>query len=138
MFAHKQPVRFPDVDHAGIAFFATLVKYCHYAHEEWLKELGYPLHQLMATDSRWGFPVVAVEATFASPAYHGDVINIEVHLEKLGNKSMKLRYELSNDTTGKKVGTTTITQVCSDLKKMTSIPVPQEFRNAVDSWVASN
>ena len=131
-FTHRQPVRFPDVDHAGIAFFGTLLTYCHYAHEEWLKMLGHPLHSLL--EDGWGFPIVGVESTFFSPARHGDVVRLDLTVGRLGRSSLKLEYALFNETAKWPVGVATITQVCTDMSEMRAIPVPDAFRDAVDDW----
>ena len=132
IFSYRQPVRFPDVDHAGIAFFGVLLTYCHNAHEEWLKMLGSPLHTLL--ESGWGFPVVGVESTFFSPARHGDVIRLDLTIGRLGQSSLSLNYELFNETANWPVGTATITQVCTNLEEMRSMRVPDDFRQAVAEW----
>jgi acyl-CoA thioesterase FadM len=97
-FVHRQEVRFPDVDHAGIAFFGALQVYCHYAHEEWLK------------------------------------MAIEVSLGRLGQRAMTLVYHLQNQTTQRLVGVTRITQVCAIMREMRSVPIPDDFRQAVARW----
>ena len=131
-FTYRQPVRFPDVDHAGIAFFGTLLTYCHYAHEEWLKMLGHPLHDLL--EEGWGFPIVGVESKFYSPARHGDIIRLDLTITRLGKSSLVLDYALFNETASWPVGAATITQVCTDMAEMRATPVPQSFREAVEEW----
>lgn len=137
MFTYRQSVRFPDVDHAGIAFFGALQVYCHYANEEWLKMLGMPLHRLLA-DHGFAFPLVRIESDFESPARHGDVLRIEVTLGRIGDRSITLVYTMHNETTGRRVGVTRITQVCTDMTAMQSIPIPESFRNAIEAWVAAS
>jgi 4-hydroxybenzoyl-CoA thioesterase len=132
-FAYRQWVRFPDVDHAGIAFFGALQVYCHYAHEEWLKMLGMPLHRLQA-DHGFLFPLVRIESDFQSPARHGDELLIEVGLGRIGTRSITLVYTMRNETTGRQVGVTRITQVCTDMTAMRSIPIPDVFRRAIERW----
>lgn len=135
MFSFKQTVHFPDVDHAGIAFFGALLTYCHYAHEEWLKMLGHPLHD--SIKHGWGFPIVGVKSTFFSPAHHGDILRIDLTLLRLGNSSLKLQYDIQNETQNWPVGKAVITQVCSDIEEMKAIPVPTTFRQAVERWLGT-
>jgi YbgC/YbaW family acyl-CoA thioester hydrolase len=136
VFTYRQWVRFPDVDHAGIAFFGALQVYCHYAHEEWLKMLGMPLHRLQA-DHGFLFPLVRIESDFESPARHGDGLRIDVTLGRVGTRSLTLVYTMHNETTDRRVGVTQITQVCTDMTAMQSIPIPEVFRRAIDAWVSS-
>ncbi|MBI2565922.1 MAG: acyl-CoA thioesterase [Candidatus Schekmanbacteria bacterium] len=130
LFIHRQTVRFPDVDHAGIAFFGVFFTYCHNAQEEWLAAIGYPLPELL-TGRGTGLPVVRVECDFASPARHGDVLRIDVFAERTGAKSITFRYELTNETEARAVGVVRITQVAVKMQEMRAIPIPDFLRAAL-------
>jgi len=41
-FEARFPVRFHDVDRAGIIFFAKILEYCHAAFEDLLAASGFP------------------------------------------------------------------------------------------------
>lgn len=134
VFSHQQRVRFPHVDHAGIAFFASLLEYCHNAHEEWLQMLGYPL-PWMIKKMGIGLPLVRVDAEFASPARHGDLLRIDVRVAKLGVRSIQFKYEIYNETTLSSVGTTTITQVSTAMEGLQSTEMDPKFRRAIEKWM---
>ena len=136
VFSHQQRVRFPHVDHAGIAFFASLLEYCHNAHEEWLQMLGFPLPELIR-NLGVGLPLVRVDAQFASPARHGDLLRIDVRVAKLGVRSIQFKYEIYNESTCSSVGTTMITQVSTDMESLQSTEMDPKFRVAVEKWMSS-
>lgn len=136
-FIYRQEVRFPDVDHAGIAFFGALLTYCHYAHEEWLKMLGLPLTEMLG-GRRFGFPLVRVESDFESPARHGDMLRIEVELDRLGERSIALKYTLYNETTQRRVGVTKYTQASVNLEEMKSVPIPDDVRGPIERWMSAD
>jgi 4-hydroxybenzoyl-CoA thioesterase len=133
VYSHHQVVRFPDVDHAGIAFFGALLTYCHYCHEEWLKRIGFPLHTLL-NDIGTAFPIVRVEAEFVSPARHGDDLRVDLDVDRMGTKSIVFHYVIYNSTTNLNVGEARITQVSTRMVEMVSTPIPEDFRRAVSEW----
>jgi YbgC/YbaW family acyl-CoA thioester hydrolase len=133
-FVYRQRVRFPDVDAAGIVFFAALQGYCHDAHEAWLMMLGHPLPSLL--ERGLGAPIVSIKSDFQHPARHGDELAIAVTLDRLGSRSLTLRYAIDNETTGRYVGTTVMTQVFTDMTRMRSTDPPEDLRRAICAWAA--
>lgn len=98
--------------------------------------LGHPLHTLV--EAGWGFPIVSTSSSFYSPAHHGDVLRIDVLLNRLGNSSLALDYEIHNETKDWPVGKLSTTQVCTDIVAMRSMHVPGAFRQAVARWQSAN
>ena len=78
------PVRFQDVDAAGIVFFARMFDYVHAAYEEFLAAAGHPLPSVLK-DKRWAAPLRHAEADYLAPARFGDSLVVELvaaHLEE--------------------------------------------------------
>lgn len=92
-FRHTITVRFDEIDRAGIAFFAQAFRYCHVAYEELLAQIVGPLEELFRT-STWGMPLVHAEADYARPMLLGDVLTIELEVERLGEKSVTFAYRI--------------------------------------------
>ena len=119
-------VRFGDCDPAGIVYFATLLHYCEVAFEDcWAGPLGRSYPDLIRRD-RVGFPAVHVEADFKSPARHGDKIEMSIRVPRVGNSSAVFEHEGIVD--GRLVFTATLTRVCTDLREMKAVPVPDWMR----------
>ncbi len=126
-FAYDRPVRFEDVDAAGIVFFARFLTYAHEAMESALGGLegGYVR---LVMERRIGMPAVHVECDFRAPLRFGDVARIATSATRIGNKSVTFRYEFTRAKDG--VSVATIEHVCAvtNLDAMRAIPVPDDVR----------
>ncbi len=126
-FSYERPVRFEDVDAAGIVFFARFFNVCHEAMEAFFGPLegGYP-H--LITARKIGVPAIKVEATYKAPLRYGDVIVIDVHATQIGRTSATLRYDFRRKGDGVAVATIRHKVVCCDLRTVTPIPLPDDLR----------
>ena len=135
MFRYARPVRFEDVDAAQIVFFARFLNYCHEAMEALFADLdgGYVA---LIRDRRIGLPAVHVECDFTSPLRYGDVARIDVTVERVGRSSCSLRYLFTREGDGEKVAS--ILHVCavSDLRTITSMPMPDDMRAVLERHAA--
>src|SRR5580692_10581080 len=94
-FVFTTPVRFSDVDHAGIVYYPRFFHFFHLAFEElWRARLGARAYVELLDHTRIGFPCVHAECDFRSPLRFGDDAEIELELEKLGGKSLAFRYRV--------------------------------------------
>ena len=78
------PVRFQDVDAAGIVFFARFFDYAHAAYEDFLAAAGHPLPAVLRA-KEWAAPLRHAEADYLTPVRFGDHLTIELvaaHLEE--------------------------------------------------------
>ena len=92
-FRHKLTVPFQDIDAAGIVFYAHLFRYAHEAYEQFMREAGCSLHQLLA-DGAYLLPLVHAEADYRRPMRHADELHIELRLKRLGQTSFTLGYRV--------------------------------------------
>ncbi len=87
-------MRFGDVDPAGILYYPRLYHYLHVAMEElFAAELGVGYAEFVKKRRR-GFPTVSVETDFRRPLAHGDEIEVEVAVERVGRSSSTWRYRV--------------------------------------------
>lgn len=130
MIALKRPIKFEDVDAAGIVFFARFVAYAHEAMEHFFGgvEGGYAG---LITKRRVGLPAVKVGISFASPARYGDTLVIETRVLRVGNRSAVFRYTMINEATGALVCDLDHTVVTTDLKMLASCDMPDDVRAAL-------
>lgn len=120
-------VRFHEVDHAGIVFFAQIFTYCHVAYEEFIEqEVGMPPDVFFEMNDL-GAPLVATESQHLHILRHGDRLRIRCWVEHLGRSSMAMRYEVYNqdDTLCAKVVTR---HVFITRSTMRSVPIPDSVR----------
>ena len=94
-FSFTTPVRFADVDHAGIVYYPRFFHLFHVAFEElWRERMGARAYAELIDRDRVGFPAVRTECSFVAPLRFGDVAEIEVTIPRLGAKSITFRYKI--------------------------------------------
>ena len=93
MFELARPVRWSDVDAAGIVYFPRFLEYCHDAIEALFGELdgGYAY---LTMKRKIGVPSVHLEVNFKAPLRYGDVCRVRVTVEKIGRSSVSFRHLL--------------------------------------------
>lgn len=95
MFKYALPVRFADIDHAGIVYYPRFFHYFHVAFEElWRARIGPQAYSDIIDKERIGFPAVRAECDFKAPLKFGDTAEIEVSIPRLGAKSITFRYRI--------------------------------------------
>lgn len=94
-FTFATPVRFADIDHAGIVYFPRFFHFFHLAFEEmWRERLGARAYVSLLDDDRLGFPAVRAECDYRAPLRFGDVAEIELRVLRLGRTSVTFGYRV--------------------------------------------
>jgi 4-hydroxybenzoyl-CoA thioesterase len=135
VFLFERPVRFEEVDAAGIVFFGCFAGYAHEAMEAFFGELegGYPR---LILDRKVGLPAVKVEMSFVTPLRYGDVLVIETSTHRLGNKSAELCYRMRLRD-GTSIAEVKHTVVSTDLAAMRSCDMPADVRATLARHVST-
>lgn len=129
-FSFATPVRFADVDHAGIVYYPRFFHLFHVAFEElWRERIGPRAYSELIDRDRIGFPAVRAECEFKAPLRFGDTVEIEVSVTKLGAKSITFRYRVwrAAEDARERALAAEGSVVCAvvDLAKFVAIPVPE-------------
>ena len=94
-FRYSTPVRFADVDHAGIVYYPRFSHLFHIAFEElWRARIGPLAYRELIDRERLGFPAVRAECDFKAPLRFGDTAEIELSVSRLGTTSITFRYRV--------------------------------------------
>ncbi|MEO8706987.1 MAG: thioesterase family protein [Kofleriaceae bacterium] len=94
-FTFATPVRFADIDHAGIVYYPRFFHFFHVAFEElWRQRIGARAYSELIDRDRVGFPAVRAECDYKAPLRFGDTAEIEVTVARLGSKSITFRYRV--------------------------------------------
>jgi 4-hydroxybenzoyl-CoA thioesterase len=94
-FRWETPVRFADVDHAGIVYYPHFFHLFHLAFEElWRARIGARAYAELIDRDRVGFPAVRAECEFLAPLKFGDTAEIEVSVARMGAKSITFHYRV--------------------------------------------
>lgn len=128
MVVVERPVRFQDVDPAGIVFFARFATYAHEAMETFFDQVEGGYADLIMR-RRVGFPAVKLEADYKAPLRYGDVVQIRTTVSHVGNRSAVFRYRfVCHD---EEVAELRHTVVITDLEAMRSRDMPADVREAL-------
>ncbi len=127
MFRHLRPVRFAEVDAAGIVFFARHLEFCHDALEALFADLdgGYPG---LVVGRGLGIPSVRVEVDYRAPLRYGDVAVIDVEVVRVGRTSVTFRHTMRRARDGVECAAVTQVVVLARLDAMGSVPIPDDVR----------
>jgi 4-hydroxybenzoyl-CoA thioesterase len=131
-FVRVHRVRFDEVDAAGIAYFANFFRWCHDAMAEMLAGLDGGYESLVRVRGL-GLPAVHVDADFASPLRFGDEVHIASTVERLGNSSCALRFDLTHPN-GSRVATARHVVVLTDLAALRPRPLPDDVRALLEQF----
>jgi 4-hydroxybenzoyl-CoA thioesterase len=137
MVVLERPVRFDEVDAAGIVFFAQIVAYAHEAMEHFFEGLdgGYPA---LIVDRRIGVPAVKLEAEFSAPLRYGDRMRIETSVARVGKRSAELVYRFVRMRDGAACATLRHTVVVTDLDRLASCDMPGDVRAALEAHLGGS
>ncbi len=92
-FSVTDRVRWSDVDHAGIIYFGSYVRFFEIAETELYREIGLPYSH--AFEQMDAYPVRAqFHCDFKSPAYLDDLLTVEIWASHLGASSMRLSFRI--------------------------------------------
>ena len=148
-FCYSTPVRFADVDHAGIVYYPVFFHYFHLTFEEFFRQrMGQRAYVDLLDEQRIGFPAVRSECEYRGPLRFGDTAEIEMSVAKLGNRSITFRFCVYRDggedeSTGERSDSATRsarvlaaegTTVCAvvDLESFRAVQVPAFLRQLLE------
>ena len=130
MIDYERPVRFEEVDAAGIVFFGRFSSYCHDAMERLFDGVpgGYAA---LITERKVGFPAVHVTSDFKAPIRYGDIARITGTVTKLGTTSCHFAFTITRAKDGVDVASMRHVHVCTNIVTMTKLPLPADVRAAL-------
>lgn len=134
-FSYTFPVRFADVDHAGIVYYPRFFHYFHTAFEEFFRHrLGDRGFVDLLDHRRIGFPAVHSECDYVAALRFGDTARVEMTLDRLGVKSLHFHYRLLKFGDGAHPGQDelcargVVVCVVTNLADFRGLEIPQDLR----------
>jgi 4-hydroxybenzoyl-CoA thioesterase len=144
-FSHTFPVRFADVDHAGIVYYPRFFDYFHAAFEEFFRSrLGRRGYVELLDRRKVGFPAVRSEADYRLPLRFGDLVRVDMSIARLGGKSIHFRYRLYRVEEGIRDGDGVLSAegqvvcVVTDLAHFRGLEIPDDLRQLFLELVVEN
>lgn len=129
MFRKQELIRFQHCDPAGIVFYPRYVEMINATVEDWFAEaVGFDFAKIHV-EMNSAIPVVSLQVDFRGPSRLGEVLQLDLQVERLGTSSIHLCIAASIDEDMKfdaRVGLVHISKV--DYRPR---PWPEAMRDAI-------
>jgi 4-hydroxybenzoyl-CoA thioesterase/acyl-CoA thioester hydrolase len=136
-FKTQRRVEFRDTDAAGIAHFSVYFTYMEEAEHELLRSIGTSVI-FSDAEGQISWPRVSVACEYRGALRFEDVFEIQVVVERIGEKSVSYLFEFVKD--GKEMARGKITAVCCRLehgRPPRSIKIPANIAEKLKLFVAA-
>ncbi len=134
-FSHRLEVRYGDIDAQGHLNNSKFLTFMEHARFKYIEHVG--LWRLADGYENLGQVVANVSCDYKRPVKLGEVVEVEVRIARLGNKSIEMEYRLTVD--GVVVALGRSVQVAYDYKTEHSVPIPDRWRELIsrfEGWPA--
>ncbi len=130
-FYHLIEVRYGDLDPQGHVNNAKYLTYMEQARVFYLKQL-----KLWEGGSFMDMGVILadVQLTFRKAIQFGDQVSVGVRISRIGNKSMTSEYRIEDAQDGTEFASGTCVMVAYDYHNRRSVPIPGEWRKAIQQF----
>ncbi len=133
-FITKRRVEFASTDMAGIVHFANFYRWMEEAEHEYFRSLGLTIMEKQADGTYIGWPRVSASCHFEAPAYHDDILEIRMNVERVGFKSLTFYVEFYRDVKRLAHGRMkTACCICGLDHGLKSIEIPEHYRSKIES-----
>ena len=127
-YTTRIPVRFGDIDRAGIVYYPVIFHYLHVAQEDFFAEyVGMPYHRLI-DEEKIGFPTVSDSTEFYRPFKYGEVVAVRVHISRVGESSVTFEFRLSVEGSDEMRARSSQVKVAVNMETWRKVPVPEKYR----------
>ena len=121
------PVRFGQVDYAGIMFYPRFFENFHAVFEDMFSDrLGVPYMSILK-DRRIGFPTVHIETDYKQAFRFGEPMRLVIDVTRIGNSSIDFRYRGHHGDSEEVSVQAHATVVVIDLDTFETIPIPDDI-----------
>ncbi len=139
-FIWHRRVEFCETDAAGIAHFSSFFLYMEQAEHALFRDIGTSIfpadfHEIRDHDRPFTFPRVRCECEYFAPVKFEQVLEMRVHVERLGTKSVTYHHEML--VADNVVACGRIIAVCSShvQGKLTGCPIPERLRTSLSRYL---
>jgi len=117
-------IYYHHTDCGGVVYYAEYLKFLEEARTEFLEERGIQIKKLAEEGTL--FVVSRQEIDYKSPAFYGDILEIEARLNKIMGVRLEFEYDIKNQK-DKVVSRARTVMACID-KNFKPRAIPEEIR----------
>jgi 4-hydroxybenzoyl-CoA thioesterase len=129
-------VRFGHTDPARIVYYPRFFEWFHDIFESMFEDVFKMHYAAVLNERRVGFPAVQVACEFLKPATFGELVDLEVFLSRLGEKSATFEYRVRRE--GVLLVTASVKVAAMDLDQHVSARIPEDIRAAFAPYVEAD
>ena len=131
-FITQRRVEFANTDMAGIVHFANFYRWMEEAEHEYFRSLDLTIMEKQDDGTYIGWPRVSATCHFEAPAYHEDILEIRLRVERIGFKSLTFYVEFFRDDKRLAHGRMkTACCMCGINGSLKSIEIPQAYHDVI-------
>ena len=140
-FTIEERVRWGDVDAAGIIFYGSYIRFFEIGETELFRTVGLPYGKVFDDLNIW-LPRVHLECDFHRAAQMDDLLQVSVHVGKIGRTSLRLNFEVrkkneAGEIEEKLMATAHFVLVATDREDLKPLPVPEQLRHALEPYLSN-
>jgi len=128
-FSARTRVGFSDTDAQGIVYYGRYNPYFDLARGEYHRSLG-----LLHRDAGGDFVMRANDVEYFAPARFDDELEIHCRVSRIGRTSVTFEFSAHRLPDGELMVTAHQTLVYIDLAERKAVPVPGEYRTAIETF----
>ena len=128
-FSARTRVGFSDTDAQGIVYYGRYNPYFDLARVEYHRSLG-----LLHRDTGGDFVMRANDVEYFAPARFDDELEIHCRVSRIGRTSVTFEFSAHRLPDGELMVTAHQTLVYIDLAERKAVPVPGEYRTAIETF----
>lgn len=126
-------VRFGHSDPARIVYYPRFFEWFHDIFESMFEDVFGLHYAAVLGERRVGFPAVQVACEFRKPATFGQLVDLEVFLSRLSDRSATFEYRVRRD--GELLVSASVKVAAMDLDRQVSTSIPDDIRAAFAPYV---
>jgi acyl-CoA thioester hydrolase len=118
-------VAWVDTDGAGVVHYSNYFRFFERAEEEFYRSLGFTFADYKAS-GLW-FPRIEAYCQYKKPAHYDDVLEIEVSVEELHEKAIRLGFRATNKNLGDSLASGHLVIVAADKQIGRAAKIPADM-----------
>jgi YbgC/YbaW family acyl-CoA thioester hydrolase len=132
-FVIEEYVRWSDVDHAGIIFYGSYVRFFEIAETELFRAAGLPYGEVFDRFDIW-LPRVHLDCDFHYPARLDDRLQVAAYFTRFGTSSIGINFDVVHMSARKLAATGHEVLVCVSRSQMRPQPLPATLRGELERY----
>jgi acyl-CoA thioester hydrolase len=133
-FSIEEPVRWSDVDIAGVVCYGAFVRFFEIAESELMRAAGMPYGKVFDRFDIW-LPRVRYTCDFRAPARLDERLNVSAWIKRMGERSIAFAFQINKKDDAELVAECEIVLACVERKTWVSRALPVELREALKRFL---